>query len=401
MSITAATFRSDKRCGKSGIPDKAKCSKQTSAKSTPGPELKERAFAVASVVQGARAARSYVTGNKGRAVKQLLSAGKNAAEYAQERGERTGNKRLLTFATGKNLVESANAAGEARKAFKSGNWQAAAFNISEAANTSLEAYTFNRQRQGRKLSNWEEQNRNFGDLLQAQKWVSAAQGQYKQRRPLTNNKRRKPTMTGRSSWRGYNRSLLDSITAGDFRSDKKCGASGIPDTAKCTKGVGRPVAQQKKSASAPKRNIIQKIGRKISGAEKREKREATIAALKKKYGANSPEANGGEKLSPNGATYKWIKKNRPDLDPEKIGGNSPLAMEIAEKLDSMDLTSATFRDDACWKGYVQKGTKRKGNRTVPNCVPVGKAKAEVKRKTGQDGEDKLTKSKRKVWAEGF
>ena len=123
MSLNAAAFRADKRCGKSGIPDNAKCSKQTSAKATPGPELKERAFAVASVVQGARAARSYATGNKGRAVKQLLSAGKNATEYAQERGERTGNKRLLAFATGKNLVESATAAREARAAFKSGNWK--------------------------------------------------------------------------------------------------------------------------------------------------------------------------------------------------------------------------------------------------------------------------------------
>ena len=24
---------------------------------------------------------------------------------------------------------------------------------------------------------------------------------------------------------------------------------------------------------------------------------------------------------------------------------------------------------ACWKAYVQKGVKKKGNRTVPNCVP--------------------------------
>ena len=68
--------------------------------------------------------------------------------------------------------------------------------------------------------------------------------------------------------------------------------------------------------------------------------------------------------------------------------------------DSTDLTPVTVLD-ACWKGYVQKGTKRKGNRIVPNCVPVGKAKAEVKRKTGQDGEDKLTSAKRSVWAEGF
>jgi hypothetical protein len=27
----------------------------------------------------------------------------------------------------------------------------------------------------------------------------------------------------------------------------------------------------------------------------------------------------------------------------------------------------------CWDGYVQKGMKKKGNKTVPNCVPVTKA----------------------------
>ena len=65
------------------------------------------------------------------------------------------------------------------------------------------------------------------------------------------------------------------------------------------------------------------------------------------------------------------------------------------------LNAGMFHSDACWKGHVQKGVKRKGNRVVPNCVPVGKAKAEVKSKTGQDGEDKLTSAKRTVWAEGF
>lgn len=115
------------------------------------------------------------------------------------------------------------------------------------------------------------------------------------------------------------------LTAGDFRSDKKCGASGIPENAKCTKGVG------KAASGEPKRNILQKVARKLSGAEKRERFEKQHAALKKKHGANSPEAWGGERLNPKGATYKWIKKNRPNLDPDKIGANSPLAMKIAEK----------------------------------------------------------------------
>jgi hypothetical protein len=40
--------------------------------------------------------------------------------------------------------------------------------------------------------------------------------------------------------------------------------------------------------------------------------------------------------------------------------------------------------DACWKGYTAVGLKKKGGRTVPNCVPVNKSKSdhaeEMKRK---------------------
>ena len=40
----------------------------------------------------------------------------------------------------------------------------------------------------------------------------------------------------------------------------------------------------------------------------------------------------------------------------------------------------------CWRGYEQKGFKKKGSRSVPNCVRVGKAKggtARIPRKPGQ------------------
>ena len=45
----------------------------------------------------------------------------------------------------------------------------------------------------------------------------------------------------------------------------------------------------------------------------------------------------------------------------------------------------------CWKGYAQKGFKKKGNRSVPNCVPVQKAylgKA-IKQPTETDNEFKI------------
>lgn len=28
-----------------------------------------------------------------------------------------------------------------------------------------------------------------------------------------------------------------------------------------------------------------------------------------------------------------------------------------------------MRKDPCWKGYEMKGTKKKGGKKVPNCVP--------------------------------
>ena len=32
------------------------------------------------------------------------------------------------------------------------------------------------------------------------------------------------------------------------------------------------------------------------------------------------------------------------------------------------------KNKPCWKGYEMVGTKKKGNKTVPNCVPVKKVK---------------------------
>ena len=37
-------------------------------------------------------------------------------------------------------------------------------------------------------------------------------------------------------------------------------------------------------------------------------------------------------------------------------------------------------DEACWSGYTQKGMKKKGNRMVPNCVPLEENELEEKKK---------------------
>lgn len=36
------------------------------------------------------------------------------------------------------------------------------------------------------------------------------------------------------------------------------------------------------------------------------------------------------------------------------------------------------KQGTCWDGYEQKGMKKKGTKTVPNCVPVSSTKKSVK-----------------------
>ena len=36
-------------------------------------------------------------------------------------------------------------------------------------------------------------------------------------------------------------------------------------------------------------------------------------------------------------------------------------------LNELDISEETINE--CWKGYVKKGMKKKGNKMVPNCVP--------------------------------
>ena len=225
MTLTARRF--DKKCGKSGIPANAKCSKKTAAKAAPGPELKERAFAVSSAVQTARAGMALYKGNLTAARRRIKSAGKNAAEYTQERGERTGNKKLLAFAAGKNVVESLTAAKGAARSLKAGNIRGFTTNLAEAANTGLESFTFNRQRQGKRITGFEEANRNFGDLLQAGKWISASNNAVNKSIQSSQSARtRGKRLLNASNWgdplnlRSKKRRRRDSIWAEGFEMDE-------------------------------------------------------------------------------------------------------------------------------------------------------------------------------------
>jgi hypothetical protein len=57
----------------------------------------------------------------------------------------------------------------------------------------------------------------------------------------------------------------------------------------------------------------------------------------------------------------------------------------------MALTPATVRIDACWKGYVQVGMKRKGKREVPNCVPASSGAAKPRAQKDTEDDKKYTK----------
>ena len=35
-----------------------------------------------------------------------------------------------------------------------------------------------------------------------------------------------------------------------------------------------------------------------------------------------------------------------------------------------DILNEQLQEKSCWKGYIARGTKKKGNRMVPNCVPL-------------------------------
>jgi hypothetical protein len=43
------------------------------------------------------------------------------------------------------------------------------------------------------------------------------------------------------------------------------------------------------------------------------------------------------------------------------------------------------KDDPCWKGYEQYGTKKKDGKEVPNCVPVKEDWQKVNRQDNTDG----------------
>ena len=59
-------------------------------------------------------------------------------------------------------------------------------------------------------------------------------------------------------------------------------------------------------------------------------------------------------------------------------------------------------DEKCWKGYTQKGMKKKGKKIVPNCVPIGEEKDKPGSGSGKkDACYHKVKASAKVWPSAY
>jgi len=70
-----------------------------------------------------------------------------------------------------------------------------------------------------------------------------------------------------------------------------------------------------------------------------------------------------------------------------VGGERDAAKrKLGKTAELPSLKKEETLDEKCWKGYTAKGLKKKGNRMVPNCVPVGEETIEERSLT--KGEEK-------------
>ncbi len=115
------------------------------------------------------------------------------------------------------------------------------------------------------------------------------------------------------------------------RLDKPCGASYIPQNAKCKKGPGK--------------------------------------AAQRKPGSNSPENHGGERVNPSPGYAKFLKKK--GINPSKLGGNSPKAQKLAEEYGKTKTGKAAFKKGAAEYEKEQKEKRKKGMRRVRKALLAG------------------------------
>ena len=68
------------------------------------------------------------------------------------------------------------------------------------------------------------------------------------------------------------------------------------------------------------------------------------------------------------------KRKRGEAPAKKGDKDYPETLDIGE--GSMKTARKNVGADTCWDGYKAKGTKKKGGKTVPNCVKETKTFAE-------------------------
>jgi hypothetical protein len=98
-----------------------------------------------------------------------------------------------------------------------------------------------------------------------------------------------------------------------------------------------------------------------------------------------------------------VKRIDADVDGD-VDTSDPKTQEMGEFIPSPDgkkkiktkvqrestklLSPKELLGEKCWKGYTAKGLKKKGNRMVPNCVPVGEEAIEERSLTTGEEKDK-------------
>jgi hypothetical protein len=129
------------------------------------------------------------------------------------------------------------------------------------------------------------------------------------------------------------------------------------------------LAAKRRKGGVQSRGINPHIGEAANAAQ-----QAAIAIAKKKKKAKLDEKSVSK------AQFRTMAAvaNNPEFA-KKVGIKTSVGKEFHKadkKQDYKNLPDKTEEslktDNPCWKGYKPVGTKKKGGRTVPNCVPTGK-----------------------------
>ena len=144
----------------------------------------------------------------------------------------------------------------------------------------------------------------------------------------------------------------------------------------------KPAAKKKAPAKkAPaKKPVAKKVAPKPVAVKKpvTKKVVKAVAKVKKTQPVKKPSKQGlGDRIS---SAYKaGVKRHRKATQGARVFGKGVAAgakKAVKFARDVKKVVSEEEVDEACWKGYKAYGMKKKGNRMVPNCKPVGSVKKE-------------------------